>query len=211
MMPTSKAPVPGSMSVSELLNNMKMKNNRVKRDRTFWQLFKLANDYGINKMEFLRQAIGFEPIQRDGPTADSQLLLYHQFVIPNETRWECKQCGICCSSIAGPEGQPKACEFLLASNLCGNYKQRWVVCRQFPFNLLNIDTWGTFLLISEVCEAFDSGPKITPQQYNQLILQHQEYAKELLELKQQSRDPGITLCFVYDVETQQWKFKASPE
>ncbi len=189
-----------------LLPQIRAKKDRIVRDGIFWDIFRSANAAGIERLEFLRNLIGFKPAGDATTSAGAHILQYHRFVIPNGTRWECHQCGVCCASIEGANGAPEPCQYLRADGRCNTYEDRWIPCRQFPFATLNMPPWGAFLLISEVCIGTGTGPTITPQQYNRLLVTHRRYADELLKKTQAGTAPRIKLCFHYDPARERWQF-----
>jgi len=89
------------------------------------------------------------------------ILTKSHFVIPGKTRFECQNCGECCRyarKLAQLTYEP--CPFLTADNRCAKHESRYLVCKWFPFWVLNDPRLGEVLTIKPYCSGYGKGPVV---------------------------------------------------
>lgn len=89
------------------------------------------------------------------------ILTKSHFVIPGQTRFQCKQCGECCRyarKVAQLTYEP--CPFLTSDNLCAKHENHYNVCKWFPFWVYKDPVRGPLLTVKPYCTGYGEGPLV---------------------------------------------------
>ncbi len=100
------------------------------------------------------------------------ILAKSHFVIPGKTRFQCQQCGECCRyarKIAELTYEP--CPYLTEDNKCERHDENYLVCKWFPFFIVNDPKYGSLLTIKPYCSGYGKGPVIN---YHQTVRRMKE-------------------------------------
>jgi Fe-S-cluster containining protein len=112
------------------------------------------------------------------------------FVIPNQSRYTCIQCGTCCralsSQIDGERLSDRDCPRLV-ENTCSRYNDRFTACRAYPFHIIEYNGQD-ILLIDKHCLGVQNG--------NGYMITIDKYRKILKTLNREYRNSdGVIIGF----------------
>jgi len=136
------------------------RDNKYEKYENWRVFFRKANSEGIYKSSFLEK-LWFERY------IDYEM---NDFVIPNETRWDCIKCGQCCQCLMNQMNpineEPHQCEELVNGNICRIHEnnERPPECIAFPFTL-HTGIKRDFLFINNVCNGYGKGEIISVERY----------------------------------------------
>jgi PAS domain S-box-containing protein len=140
-----------------------------------WAAFQAYNDLPATQRGAALPGLGVlvddEDVQR--------LLTKSHFVIPGHSRFECQRCGECCR-YARKVAQLtyESCPFLTEDNSCRKHDSRYLVCKWFPFWVLERPGKSPLLTIKPYCSGYSHGPLID---YNAVVARIRQVARMELE------------------------------